>query len=289
MLTEAGHSSESAASEYTTNSLPADENTPLVREDNSRSRQVRCCEHFNCRHFLLIGLSLLSFAEVVLLMTNGIANSRTVSLKVVEIGNCFFFLGIIVKSPSFAGFSTVLRDLCFLPNFWTLLLFFLLYLIGGSINIDSYHKLYMECIQYRILHKYEKCYGFQLAVVKSILEILDFFTMMILVVFLNHTNLRYTISGRVWVYRMLKGTLVMFCFRVFVPVVVNITNTSITLIDVPDKDADTIKAQIINEILLLPFCKKIIELLWQKIFFDEKCIIGKIRRNRGTRQITFVV
>ena len=289
MLTEAGHSSESAASEYTTNSLPADENTPLVREDNSRSRQVRCCEHFNCRHFLLIGLSLLSFAEVVLLMTNGIANSRTVSLKVVEIGNCFFFLGIIVKSPSFAGFSTVLRDLCFLPNFWTLLLFFLLYLIGGSINIDSYRKLYMECIQYRILHKYEKCYRFQLAVVKSILEILDFFTMMILVVFLNHTNLRYTISGRVWVYRMLKGTLVMFCFRVFVPVVVNITNTSITLIDVPDKDADTIKAQIINEILLLPFCKKIIELLWQKIFFDEKCIIGKIRRNRGTRQITFVV
>ena len=95
---------------------------------------------------------------------------------------------------------------------------------------------------------------------------------MILVVFLNHTNLRYTISGRAWVYRMLKGTLVMFCFRLFVPVVKNI-----------------LMAQIMNDILLLPFCKKIIELLWQKIFFNEKCIIGKIRRNRGTRQITFVV
>ena len=295
MLTEAGHSSESAASEYTTNSSPADENTPLVREDNSRSRQVRCCEHFNCRHFLLIGLSLLSFAEVVLHITSKIAILSkehwivTVSLNVVEIGNCFFFLGIIVKSPSFAGFSTALRDLCFLPNFWTLLLSFLLYLIGGSINIDIYHRLYMKCTQHRTLYKYDECYVLQLAVVQIILKILDFFTMMILVVFLNRTNLRYTISGRVWVYRMLKGTLVMFCFRVFVPVVFNITMTSIDLIDFPKKDTDTLRAQIINDILLLPFCKKIIELLWQKIFFDEKCIIGKIRRNRGTRQITFVV
>ena len=288
MLTEAGHSSESAASEYTTNSLPADENTPLVREDNSRSRQFRCCEHFNCRHFLLIGLSLLSFAEVVLLITSGIpflTNSGieqlkvAVSLNVVEIGNCFFFLGIIVKSPSFAGFSTVLRDLCFLPNFWTLLLFFLLYLIGDSIYIQNYQS-YMNDERYKV---------FQLAVVEIILEILNFFTMMILVVFLNHTNLRYTISGRVWVYRMLKGTLVMFCFRLFVPVVRNITITSIALIYVQDKDKNILRAQIINDILLLPFCKKIIELLWQKIFFDEKCIIGKIRRNRGTRQITFVV
>ena len=147
----------------------------------------------------------------------------------------------------------------------------------------------MKCTQHPIFYGYNKCYVFQLAVVKIILDILDFFTMMILVVFLNHTNLRYTISGRVWVYRMLKGTLVMFCFRVFVAVVYNIMSTSIALIDVPDKDEDTIRAQIINDILLLPFCKKIIELLWQKIFFDEKCIIGKIRRNRGTRQITFVV
>ena len=289
MPTEAGHSLESAASEYTISTLPADENTPLLREDNSTSCQHKPCEHFSCRHFLLIGLSLLSFAEVVLLIAGGIPILKiprikqlkvTVSLNVVEIGNCFFFLGIIVKSPSFAGFSTVLRDLCFLPNFWTLLLFFLLYLIGDSIYIQNYHSSYMNDERYNV---------FQLAVVEIILEILNFFTMMILVVFLNHTNLRYTISGRVWVYRMLKGTLVMFCFRLFVPTVHNIMVTSINLISVPDEDKIILKAQIINDILLLPFCKKIIELLWQKIFFDEKCIIGKIRRNRGTRQITFVV
>ena len=52
----------------------------------------------------------------------------------------------------------------------------------------------------------DKCRNvFKLAIVEIILESLDFFIMMILVVFLNHTNLRYTISGRAWVYRMLKG------------------------------------------------------------------------------------
>ena len=120
-----------------------------------------------------------------------------------------------------------------------------------------------------------------------ILEILDLFTMMILVVFLNHANLRYTISGRAWVYRMLKGTLVMFCFRLFVPVVYLTVAIRTALINGPSMNAQM--AQTISEILILPFCKKIIELLWQKIFFNEKCIIGKIRRNRGTRQITFVV
>ena len=88
MLTEAGHSSESAVSEYTTNSLPADENTPLVREDNSTSRQVRCCEHFNCRYFLLIGLSLLSFAEVILLIKGGINFSHEFSHRANE-SDCF--------------------------------------------------------------------------------------------------------------------------------------------------------------------------------------------------------
>ena len=283
MLTEAGHSSESAASEYTTNSLPADENTPLVREDNSRSRQVRCCEHFNCRHFLLIGLSLLSFAEVVLLITSGIpflTNSDTeqlkvtVSLNVVDIGNCFFFLGIIVKSPSFAGFSTVFRDLCFLPNFWTLLLFFLLYLIGTSLNICYIYSLEVNVAK--------------LPIVEISLEILDFFSLTILVVFLNYTTLRYTTGGRAWAYRMLKGTLVMFCFRLLVPVVFNIMNYNIALID-SEVNLDEQTAKIINEILLLPFCKKIIELLWKKICLDEKCIIGKIKRNRVTRQTYFVV
>ena len=304
MLTESDHSSEIATSEYRANSLPADENTPLVREANSTSRQQRLSEHFNCHHLLLGFFLLFLFAEVAVLTSAVIyplsVNSNnalqvyyigiimTMALNLVEIINCCFFLGIIVKSPSFVGFSTVLKDLCCLPNFWTLLLFFLLYLIGGSISIHIQHELCKNCTKVYSLSIVDKyCNLFKLAIVEIILEILDFFIMMILVVFLNHTNLRYTISGRAWVYRMLKGTLVMFCFRLFVPVVFMTVN--IALIYDPEKDKNILTAKIINEILLLPFCKKIIELLWQKIFFNEKCIIGKIRRNRGTCQITCVV
>ena len=94
----------------------------------------------------------------------------------------------------------VIRRLCCLPNFWALLLFFLLYLIGASISIHISDGLYKNCTQYDSFRMIYKCRNvFKLVVVEIILEILNFFTMMILVVFLNHTNLRYTISGSVGV------------------------------------------------------------------------------------------
>ena len=40
---------------------------------------------------------------------------------------------------------------------------------------------------------------------------------MILVIFQNQTKLRHTISGRAYI--LLKGTLILFCFRFFVEVV----------------------------------------------------------------------
>lgn len=97
---------------------------------------------------------------------------------------------------------------------------------------------------------------YKLVIVQIILEILNFFTMMILVVFLNHANLRYTISGSTWVYGMLKGALAMFCFRLFVPVVLNILQISIALINGPNGNKGIVRAHIITEILLLPFAKK---------------------------------
>ena len=50
------------------------------------------------------------------------------------------------------------------------------------------------------------------------------------------------------------------------------------------------KVSILNEFFILPFCKKMIELLWEK-FSSMKSISlhGKIRRNEGSDQITFIV
>ena len=290
MPTEVGHSSE--ISECTANSFPADEDTPLVPEANSESRQHRLCEQFNCRHFFLCLFLLFLLAEAVLLIiivkfalveyfgrnsTNAHPDvleeqnmKVIISLNVAEIGNCFFFLGIIVKSPSFVGFSSLLKDLCRLPNFWTLLLSFLLYfLIAVSAIIQIVHHGLIPF--------------YRLIIVQMTLEILDFFSLVILVVFLNHTKLRHTISGRAYI--LLKGPLILFCFRFFLMVVGN----TITLIYARDTNDKVTQAKKITELLLLPFVKKITELLWEKIFFDEKRIIGKMRRNRNIHQITFVI
>ena len=169
MSTEAGHSSEIAASEYTANGLPADENTPLVREANSTSRLHRICEQFSLIGFFLLFLS----AEVVLIITHlslilakhssenstntsvsqinfdkelskGI--SRAIYLNVVEIVNCCLFLRIVAKSPSFVGSSRVFIDLCRLPNFWALILFFLLYLVPHSAS-----TVQMDCIVFALI------------------------------------------------------------------------------------------------------------------------------------------
>ena len=301
MSTESGHSSLIAASEYTANGLPADENTPLLREANSTSRLHRIWEHFSLMGFFLLFLS----AEVVLIVTllslsltkylsGNSTNTSTqenldkefsdaiiwaIFLNVVEIVNCCLFLRIVAKSPSFVGSSRVFKDLCRLPNFWTLILFFLLYLMSASLSIYSANGLYSFCVN----HKW--CHVTKSTIVKIILqitlEILNFLVMMILVVFLNHTKLRHTIPGRAYI--LLKGALILFCFRFFFMVVGN----TIHFIFARDANEGVIRAKKISEILLLPFLKKTIELLWEKIFFDEKRIIGKMRRNRDTHQITF--
>ena len=249
MPTDAGHSSEN--SEYTANSFPADEDTPLVGEANSKSRQHRLCEQFNCRHFFLRLFLLFFLAEAVLLIiivklalvkyfgrnsTNTpqedleeflMETKVIISLNVTEIVNCCFFLIIIVRSPSFVGFSTALKDLCRLPNFWTLLLFFLIFFLTGVSTIIQ------------IAHRVDR-----LVIVRMVLEILDFFSLMILVVFLNHTKLRHTISGRAYI--LLKGALILFCFRFFFMLVGN----TIHVIYANDK------AKNITMLLLLPFVKK---------------------------------
>ena len=297
MSTEAGHSSEIAASEYTANSLPADENTPLVREANSTSRLHGICEQFSLIDFFSLFLS----AEVVLIisfLTINLSGNSTntlspknpnnkelfdvtiwaIFINVVEIVNCCFLLRIVAKSPSFVGSSRVFKDLCRLRNFWTLILFFLLYLMGASYSIYSFNELYKCCYITKLT--------FGIEVLQMNLQTLNFFSMMILVFFLNHTKLRYTIPRRAYIF--LKGALIVFWFRLLVMVVANMILISSSLNCVAN-GGEMCLQKIITEFLLLPLCKKIIELLWEKIFSDEKCIIGKIRKNRGISQITFVV
>ena len=281
--------------EYTVNSTEADENTPL----NSSSRRHRLREPFSCHHLLLFGFLLLLLAEVVVLQLCGIfvlpslsydesENSTfpecfpdsflgaAISLSVIETVNCCIFVIIMKKSLS-VSICTVLKDLLCLPKFWTLILFYVLYVIGDSLAINEYKPLYRDC----------SIYEAKLVKAQICLEMPNLFSMMVLVLLLNYTNVRETKPFCSWV--LLKGALILFCFRFFATVVFKIIRVSIALISVPAANRKVTKALIINDVLVLPFCRKIVELLWKKLFFDEKRIIGKIRRNSVTRQITFVV
>lgn len=282
--------------EYTVNSTEADENTPL----NSSSRRHRLREPFSCHHLLLFGFLLLLLAEVVVLQLCGIfvlpslsydesENSTfpecfpdsflgaAISLSVIETVNCCIFVIIMKKSLS-VSICTVLKDLLCLPKFWTLILFYVLYVIGASLAINEYNP-----------NDISDCYPYEAKLVKAQigLEMPNLFSMMVLVLLLNYTNVRETKPFCAWV--LLKGALILFCFCFFATVVFNMIRVSTALISVPAANRKVTKALIINDVLVLPFCRKIVELLWKKLFFDEKRIIGKIRRNSGTRQITFVV
>lgn len=268
--------------EYTVNSTEADENTPL----NSSSRGHRLREPFSCHHLLLFGFLLLLLAEVVVLQLCGIFVLPSLSYDESEnstFPECFpdSFLGaacifvIIMKKSLSVSICTVLKDLLCLPKFWTLILFYVLYVIGASLAINEYNP-----------NDISDCYPYEAKLVKTQigLEMPNLFSMMVLVLLLNYTNVRETKPFCAWV--LLKGALILFCFRFFAPVVFNMIRVSTALISVPAANRKVTKALIINDVLVLPFCRKIVELLWKKLFFDEKRIIG---RNSGTRQITFVV
>lgn len=278
--------------EYTANSTEADENTPL----NSSSRRHRLREPFSCHHLLLFGFLLLLLAEVVVLQLCGIfvlpslsyddsesENSTfpdsflraAISLSVIETVNCCIFVIIMKKSLS-VSICTVLKDLLCLPKFWTLILFYVLYVIGASLAINEYNNP----------NDISDCYPYEAKLVKAQigLEMPNLFSMMVLVLLLNYTNVRETKPFCAWV--LLKGALILFCLCFFATVVFNMIRVSTALISVPAANRKVTKALIINDVLVLPFCRKIVELLWKKLFFDEKRIIG---RNSGTRQITFVV
>lgn len=268
--------------EYTVNSTEADENTPL----NSSSRGHRLREPFSCHHLLLFGFLLLLLAEVVVLQLCGIFVLPSLSYDESEnstFPECFpdSFLGaacifvIIMKKSLSVSICTVLKDLLCLPKFWTLILFYVLYVIGASLAINEYNP-----------NDISDCYPYEAKLVKAQigLEMPNLFSMMVLVLLLNYTNVRETKPFCAWV--LLKGALILFCFRFFATVVFNMIRVSTALISVPAANRKVTKALIINDVLVLPFCRKIVELLWKKLFFDEKRIIG---RNSGTRQITFVV
>lgn len=94
------------------------------------------------------------------------------------------------------------------------------------------------------------------------------FFLTILIAFLNNVNIRNI--GHIRTYKSLKIALVVFCSCLAISWLTSVFGIGVSL----GSKNDWLIA--IGQILLLPFYQKAIELLWTKIFRDEKCIIGEI-------------
>ena len=179
--------------------------------------------------------------------------------------NCIIFTAIVVKSQIFVGFSIVGRNLIHLPKFWTLVILFALYLLGALltaiISLIYFPKLsHLECSR-------KKCLG-HLEIFGIAMDAIHSFFLTILIAFLNNVNIRNI--GHIRTYESLKITLVVFCSCLAISWLTSVFGIVFSL----GSKNDWLIA--IGQILLLPFYQKAIELLWTKIFRDEKCIIGEI-------------
>ena len=187
--------------------------------------------------------------------------------------NCWIFLGVFSTSAHFIGCSAIVNDLIRVPRFWTLIFCFVLYFVGNVLEVISP----LMPVRYKFKGMMVVCLTF----------VLSGFSIMIMLGVLNHCKVRHLVPDHT--YLLFKGALIVFCFRLIVFLIVTIFHLTVILYLIAGvKNTFWVKGgaftNSISSFLFLPFYKKGTELIWTKIFRDEKCIIGKI--NSTARQNT---
>ena len=189
------------------------------------------------------------------------------ALNCLDTVNCWIFLGAVFISPHFTGFCPLMKNLIRLPKFWTLLFVFVLFVIGDVIESTS-SSIVASIYKFRAM--VAVCFTFSLNA---------FFVTMILGV-LNEMKICHMAPGQV--HLIFKGALIILCFRLLVYLINTILYLAVILYLIAGvKDSYWRKGgtftTCVSSFLFLPFYKKGTELVWTKIFHDEKYIIGKIR------------
>ena len=250
-----------------------EETAPLIPVTNSSNRQRFCFFSDLYYSFLLAqgAMLILSITFFWISLQSGSEPCTSVNMmRFVKFSiaydffgtlNCIIFTAIVVKSQIFVGFSIVFRNLIHLPKFWTLVILFALYSLGALLTVIN--VLYLIS-QRKDLH----CYLFCLEIVGISIEVIHSLFMTIFIGFLNYTNIRNV--RRECTYVLLKIALVVFC-SCFAISWLNFVFLTGFYLRYQQKFLEAI-----GQFLLLPFCQKVIELLWTKILHNEKRIIGKI-------------
>ena len=189
------------------------------------------------------------------------------TLNCLDTASCWIFLGAVFKSPHFTGLCPLIKILIRLPRFWTLIFVFLLYVTGNVIE-SANPSLVASVYKFRAMIGVDFTFS------------LDAFFVTIILGALNVTKVRHMAPGKV--HLIFKGALIVFCFRLLVYLIITILSLTVILYLIAGvKDSYWQKEgtfiNCLSSFLLLPFYKKGTELVWTKIFRDDKNIIGKIR------------
>ena len=193
---------------------------------------------------------------------------EAIALNVIDTLICWIFLIIVARSPRFVGCFTIIKSLIRLPRFWNLVFLLVLYILGT--------------VQVLLLHFYFDATipgpSSDLLVAEAVMELLNVFTKLALVGALNHVQVQ-NVAHSGFSYKLLKRTLMVTWVSQFCVLIGTIANFNLGLYS-----AGLSAKKALMELLLLPFVTRTTELIWTKIFQDNKCIIGKYESNSFTRQ-----
>jgi len=283
--------------------MPLDESTSLLPVARSFNWRQKCSKYFYWAGFFVYFLLLL--AEVVVSIYNDvsvlcryfkiIANASEnsslaspppsdevkegIASDVIDILICWIFLTVVARSPRFVGCFTILKNLIRLPRFWTLVFLLGLYIVGG-------HGIFLLPLVRRRsvikeIKEIELIIDFQIALVA--IDVLDMFTKVVLVGVLNYVQVRNVARSR-HTYWLLKGALVVTLFHQIDVLLGAIVTVYLSLLS--STSTDNSQRSLVNspsfdlaQLFLLPLATKTTELIWTKVFKDNKSIIGKCESN----------
>ena len=205
---------------------------------------------------------------------------RAIAPNAIDTLICWIFLGIVARSPRFVGCFKILKNIIRLPRFWTLVFLLVLYIIGAAVELSNFFSssTLKEISYLRIF-----------VVTMAVMELLNGFTKVALVGVLNHVQLQNVARSR-FNYWLLKVTLAVIWFSQFCILIVAMMEVYFSFL-LPIATGTSHGQQVLSstkavmELLLLPFVTRITELIWTKMFQDNKCIIGKYESNSFARQI----
>ena len=284
--------------------MPSEETTLLVPEANSLNWRRECCRLFTWGYLLWIVYFLLLVTDVVVTIHSDISSvmvlinfmETNVSTRrspdqildfvdktleecilacVIDTLNCWIFLRIVTRSPHFVGCLSTLRNLICLSKFWTLILRLALYVTATFLTF---------CFFFPVLQR-------RMTLGCALMDVLHAFTIVALVGILNDAQVRNLGHSR-YNTLLLKGALVVFFIDLtfgWICAIFNVTFVIRFFAPYAVHSNNVVFLNAVADVLILPFAIKMTDLIWIKIFHDDKCIIGKYKSNGFNRQNTLIL